>query len=102
MRVLFKDVNVYLKCPEIRRHIRQMWAAKCLAVLTLIFLSPLILLGTSAVCLVTVFTYVGDYALWIPSHVMQWLHAYQRTQIDNSRAILSLTEIQSRTKNATE
>lgn len=96
VKTFFKDIKIYRLCPEVRSYIRQMYAAKVSSYLTLIALSPFILLGIVSIGVVHTFDYIGQYALWPVHSITNWLHNYQQNQIRSAHSVLSLEEIQKR------
>lgn len=63
----------------------------------MVVFSPLILVGLISIAVVHVFDYIGQYALWIPHRITDWLFEYQRTQIRGAHAKLPVEKIQERT-----
>jgi len=96
MKSIIKDFQVYRTCPEIRRHIRRMYAAKLASAITMVLCSPFILVGAICICIVHVFDFIGQYALLLPHKATVWLHDHQRNLIRTAHSELSLEEIQSR------
>ncbi|GEM_PF-3890975 len=93
---LIRDFNVYRLCPEVRSHVRQMYAAKLVSYSSMVVLSPLILIGLLSVGLVHVIDYIGQFSLWPAHKVTTWLHNYQQRQIKSAHSVLSLEEVQKR------
>lgn len=92
-----RDFKTYHKCPEIRAHVRQMYAAKLAGIITVVIFSPLLVVGLAAIGIVHLFDYIGQFSLWPAHKITGWLHEYQRSQITSAHAILSIEEIQTRT-----
>jgi hypothetical protein len=91
-----KACNVYHKCPEIRRYIRQRFAARIATHLTLLLLSPFLLFGAVALGVAYVLNSAADWVVALPHAIVGWLHQYQQDQVTSAHAIVPIDEIQER------
>lgn len=91
-----QDLKTFRHCPEIRAHIFKMYVAKLCSVLTLVLLSPLLILGGIFVGLNTAITWVGQKLFTPFNFLIEWLTSYQQEQVKLAHSVLSIDEIQKR------
>lgn len=102
MSSLRDNIQIYRKCPELRREVVLIELSKVSSFLTMVILSPLIIIGLIAIALVHLFDYAGQFALWIPHYIINWLHDLQRNTIRTAHSKLTIEEIRERTEKKSE
>jgi hypothetical protein len=94
----FRDnIQIFRKCPELRREVMLIELSKASSVLTMVIFLPLLLVGLVAITVVHVFDYVGQAALWPAHYITNWLHELQRDTIRTAHSKLTVEEILART-----
>ena len=91
-----REIKIYMRCPEIRQHMRRLYIAKVMVWTTVVVLFPLLLVSAISAVVVYVFDNIGRWTV-LPAHTMvEWLHNFQREQIRISHSKLDVTSIQQR------
>ena len=95
---MLRNLRIWTQCPEIRTQISTYWLLFTAQVLTLVILSPLILL-------VILFAWLGDALSWLAEKmhwpyetVIDFLEAKRADTVRHASSILSVEEISKRLK----
>ena len=97
MSSTLENIQIFRKCPELRREVALVELSKASSILTMLIFSPLILVGLLSIAIVHLFDYVGQFALWPAHHITNWLHEFQRETIRTAHSKLTIEEIKERT-----
>jgi len=96
MKKIFKDIEVYRKCPEIRQYVRQVYLIKLASIMTFVLFLPFVLFGLIMIGIVHVADTIGQIALWPTHKVTEWLYEQQQSSVHSAHSIVPVSEIQDR------
>jgi hypothetical protein len=91
-----KYFKIYWKCPEIRAEMRKQMLANTLVALSIIMLSPLVLLGFISMGFAYVFEVMMNFFMAGPSYVFNYLKEYSIEQTGIAHSKLTVAEIKKR------
>lgn len=89
-------MRIFVRCPEIRSQIFNLYLSKLFAALNFVVFSPLILIGIVCILLIFVLEFLGQIFLWPTRKISEWLYRFQSEQISKAHSILTVEEIQQR------
>lgn len=92
----FRFLRIYWHCPEIRQEMRNQLLSKLVLWMSVLILSPLIVLGILSELLLYFFEKAGSIILWLPWEVVNYLNGYAIEQTRVAHAKLPSMQIQER------